>query len=387
MRRRRRLAVVGIALAVSFGVGTLLMAFSRATEGPIAATLGRIGTLVGVLEKRLADRVRAPGRTAALAWLTPYRTDAAWLRDPDVVLLGAYDTGLPHSLEGVLQLESELGTTFPLMHFYAAWGDKPDQRFPLRELAAIRQLGSIPVLTWEPWLTDFENTLHPHLPLRSDRDRGGLAAIAAGAYDFYIDAWAAEAARFGTPILVRLAHEMNDSYRYPWGPHNNRPEEFIAAWERVVTRFRQRGATNVLWVWSPHLAYEYVEYYYPGDSLVDWVATGALNYGTVAQWADWYDFEAIFGEKYPQLARYGKPIMIAEFGSLAVGGDRGAWYRDALTDLPRRHTLVKGLMFFNVSTDQTVTLQTLDWSVTGDSLMTRTIREAIAPWAPPFTGQ
>lgn len=382
MRRRHRIALVFAALIAASGAVFTLTAFSSAAEGPLSYALSRIGTFVAALEKRMSERVRPSSRQSALGWFAAHRTDAQRLANPDTILVGAYDSGLPHTLEGVIELERLLATNLPLVHFYAAWGDRPEQQFPLRELSAIHEIGSVPVVTWEPWLTDFENTLHAHLPLRDARDRGGLAAIDSGTYDFYIDRWAQAAASFAKPMLVRLGHEMNDPYRYPWGPQNNRAEDFVAAWRHVVERFRRAGATNVLWVWSPHVAYPYVEYYYPGDDYVDWVATGALNYGTVAHWSDWYSFEQIFGEKYPQLASFGKPVMIAEFGSLAVGGDRAGWYRDALSDLPERHPAVRALVFFNVPSDQTVTLQQLDWSVNGDSATIRAIREAIAPWAP-----
>ena len=155
-----------------------------------------------------------------------------------------------------MQLERTLDTTFPFIQIYTAWGDRPEHAFPLRTLTMIRTLGSMAVVTWEPWLEVFDNARHPSLPLREARDRGGLAAIARGDYDFYVDRWAADAARFGQPFFLRFAHEMNDPYRYPWGPQNNTKEEFIAAWRHVVERFREAGALNVIWVWSPHIAYE-----------------------------------------------------------------------------------------------------------------------------------
>jgi len=122
---------------------------------------------------------------------------------------------MPYSLETLLKLEQVLGTTFPLIHFYTAWGDKPEQQFPQKLVTTIWNLGSVPVITWEPWLVDFENVKHPHLPLREQRDNKGLAAIARGEYDFYIDQWAKDAAAFGKPIFLRPFHEMNDPYRYP----------------------------------------------------------------------------------------------------------------------------------------------------------------------------
>ncbi len=380
MRRRSRIALVSAALAGAVAGVLLLTSVSSESQGPIGVVLARLGTAVGAFEHALRARLGPPGRSEHLKWFAPYRTDLARMRRPDAVLLGAYDSGVPGTLEGVVQLERSLATTFPLVPLYAAWGDKPEEAFPQELATAIWDMGSVPVVTWEPWLTDFENVRHASLPLREARERHGLVAVARGDYDFYVDVWASDAARFGRPIFVRLAHEMNDPYRYPWGPQNNTKEEFIAAWRHIVDRFRRAGARNVLWVWSPHVAYKYWETYYPGSDCVDWIATGVLNFGSVARWSDWWTFHEIFGTKYDALASFGKPLMIAEFGSLAIGGNRAAWYRDALSDLPQKYPAVKALLFFNVTSDQTVTYQKVDWSVTSDPAIVKTVAEAIRSW-------
>ena len=93
-------------------------------------------------------------------------------------------------------------------------------------------------------------------------------------------------------------------------------------------------------------------------------------------------FEQIFGTKYGMLASFKKPVMIAELGSLRVGGDRAAWYRDALTDLPSRMPAVKAVLLFNASDDQTVTLQKVEWSFRGDDDVAEAVKGAIAPWDP-----
>lgn len=380
MRRRNRIALVATALAGFAGGIWLLTSLNARSEGPLASILGRMGRAVSSLEHRLRGRAAGSERSRRLAWLERYRNDPARLRRPEELLLGAYDGGIPATLEGIERLEQALGTTLPLIQFYTAWGDKPEQQFPLVLVNAITDLGSIPVVTWEPWLSDFESGRHPHIALREVRERHGMGSVARGDYDFYIDAWARAAARFGRPLLVRLGHEMNDAYRYPWGPQNNTKEEFIAAWRRVVERFRAAGADNVLWVWSPHVAYEYWEQYYPGDAYVDWVATGVLNFGPIAQWSRWWTFDEIFGSKYPQMARFGKPIMIAEFGSLAVGGDRTEWYASALGNLQTRYPAVASLLFFNVAGDQTVTYQKVDWTFLADSGLTRAVATVVQGW-------
>jgi len=361
----------------------LLTSFSSASEGPIGATLDRLATVLGSFEHAVRERVAGGGRRAQLSWFEPYRQDAQRLRKPDDLLLGAYDSGLPATLNGVVNLEQSLGVTLPLVQIYAAWGDKPDQRFPLQLLTSIWNMGSVTVVTWEPWLNDFENARHQNLPLPEARDRHGLASVARGDYDFYVDAWAAEAARFRRPFFLRFAHEMNDPYRYPWGPQNNTKEEFIAAWQHVRDRFHRAGADNAIWVWSPHIAYRYWETYYPPDGSVDWVATGSLNFGSVAHWSQWWTFRELFGLKYDQLAAFRRPIMIAEFGTLAVGGDRTAWYRDALVPLPTQHPDVRALLFFNARNDQTVTYQKLDWAVDGDPALAVAVRDALGAWPHP----
>ena len=380
MRRRYRLALVGVVVTACIAGVVGLTALSSGSEGPLAAMLERIGTMVGSTEHAVRGRLRGPGRAKALSWFAPSR-EAAALRRPESILLGAYVSGIRETLDGLSSLETAIGRAVPLVQLYTAWGERPDQQFPLQLATAIWDLGSVPLVTWEPWLVDFESGRHPNLPLRDARDRHGLGAVANGDYDFYIDAWARDAARFGHPLFVRFGHEMNDPYRYPWGPQNNSKEEYIAAWRHVVDRFRALGAANVVWVWSPHVAYEYWDLYYPGDGYVDWVATGVLNFGPIAQWSRWWTFDEIFGKAYPRLAGFQKPVMVAEFGSLAVGGDRAAWYRAALATLPRKYPSVRALLFFDVSNDQTVTYQKVDWSLESDSATANAVRHAISAWA------
>ena len=380
MTRRHRVAVVLVFMACAAAGVAGLAALGSASTGPLSSALGWLAAATGSVEHRVRDRIEGPGRRARMAWVAPYRDDAERLRRPDVVLLGAYDGGIPRTLDGVVALEQRIGAALPIIQAYGAWGDRVEQQFPLQLVTAISGLGSIPLITWEPWLTDFESGRHPGLPLRDARDHHGLASVAGGQYDFYVDAWAAAAARFGKPMMLRFGHEMNDPYRYPWGPQNNTKEEYILAWRHVVERFRAAGATNVLWVWSPHVAYEYWDLYYPGDAYVDWVATGVLNFGPIAQWSKWWTVEEIFGTKYERLASFGKPVMIAELGSLAVGGDRAAWYRDALSSLPTRYPGVKAVVFFQVRDDQTVTYQKVDWTFADDSLVASAVRSSLG-WA------
>jgi hypothetical protein len=75
-----------------------------------------------------------------------------------------------------------------------------------------------------------------------------------------------------------------------------------------------------------------------------------------------WTFQEIFGRKYPQLASFGKPIMVAAFGSLAVVGVRAAC--------------------FHAKDDQTITDQKFDCSIESNPALARTVAAAIRTWAP-----
>lgn len=375
----RVLFSVGLLTVATLSVFALTFVGSRA-QGPLGRALADLGNVVTRTESQVAFHLRGPGRAAELRWFNRMRRDRDRLADPEHMLIGAYDKRLPASFDGILRLEESLENPMPLVHLFTAWGDEPDQRFPRKLVETIWEIGSVPMITWEPWLSTFDGSRHRHLPHPDERDPGGMAAVGRGDYDFYLQEWLKEAADFGHPMYVRFGHEMNDSYRYAWGPHNNRPEEYVAAFRHVVETARAHGATNILWVWSPHIAYDDFDDYHPGDDVVDWIGATVLNYGNIAYWSEWWTFDDIFTRKYDRLAAYGKPIMIAEMGTLVAGGERAPWFEQALTRLPQRLPEVKAVVFFHDHSDATITYQALNWAFDNDTTVTATIRRAIDTW-------
>ncbi len=349
--------------------------FGEKSRGPLEDMLTGAGEMIRGAEDRYVMQRKTFARNESLYWLSRERDD---LLNPPLILTGVFDEKAEYSLQPVFDLEDLLETRFPLIHIYTAWGSKPEQQFPRIKVESILRSGSIPVITWEPWLTDFDDRRFP-VPLRSRdvRDIDGLTDIANGVYDSYIRSWALEASAVDAPVFLRFAHEMNDPYRYPWGPHHNEPAAFVKAWKHVRFIFESAGAGNVIWIWSPHTAYGMFDEYYPGPAYVDWVGVGALNYGVVAPWSQWWTFDEIFGNHYDSLMLFNKPVMISEFGSLAVGGNRVEWYTEALNAIPEQFPGVKSLLFFHYSADRTTTQQALDWSFKHDEDLSRAIADAL----------
>lgn len=368
------------ALSAGAALVIILSFMGKASRGPLENFFSYTGETVTKVETHIATAVREVKRSDKLKWFKPYFTNPGLLKNPPVILLGAYDNNTKENFESVIALEDSLHTTFPLIHIYTAWGSKPDEQFPIRQVESIIELGSIPVITWEPWLTAFDPDKYPQLKKIETRDKNGLADVANGVYDFYIKQWADDAKNINSPIFVRVGHEMNDPYRYPWGPQNNSAKDFIAAWRHIHNVFRREGADNVLWIWSPHPAYGFFRDFYPGDSYVDYVGSGTLNYGTVASWSKWWSFKDIFGKFYKQLSSFNKPIMLTEFGSLSIGGNRDEWFAEALDSLPQQYPAVKSVVFFHFSDDKTTTQQTLDWYFKDDSASTKAIIKAVRGW-------
>lgn len=368
------------ALSAGAALVIILSFMGKASRGPLENFFSYTGETVTKVETHIATAVREVKRSDKLKWFKPYFTNPGLLKNPPVILLGAYDNNTKENFESVIALEDSLHTTFPLIHIYTAWGSKPDEQFPTRQVESIIELGSIPIITWEPWLTAFDPDKYPQLKKIETRDKNGLADVANGVYDFYIKQWADDAKNINSPIFVRVGHEMNDPYRYPWGPQNNSAKDFIAAWRHIHNVFRREGADNVLWIWSPHPAYGFFRDFYPGDSYVDYVGSGTLNYGTVASWSKWWSFKDIFGKFYKQLSSFNKPIMLTEFGSLSIGGNRDEWFAEALDSLPQQYPAVKSVVFFHFSDDKTTTQQTLDWYFKDDSASTKAIIKAVRGW-------
>ncbi|HYI09079.1 MAG TPA: glycosyl hydrolase [Thermoanaerobaculia bacterium] len=369
------LIAAGILFQVVLGTGFQRI-FSAVDE--------RVSRVAQYFSDRQGRAIRSARQTSRSEYLQPLHTQlnsVTALRNPPSMLYGIYDGGFPNTFAGMERLETALRFKFPIISFYSAWGDKPAQQFPIRMAETIHRMGSVPMITWEPWVVDFDARVRTNLPPVAEREYASLAAIAKGDYDFYIVPWAKAAAEYKRPIFLRFAHEMNDPYRYPWGPQNgNRPEDFVAAWKHVHVVFQKMGATNVLWVWSPHISMPWFEFYYPGPEYVDWIGVGVLNYGTIASWSRWWSFHQILEKAYPQLLRMQKPVMISEFGTLAQGGEMAEWYRQAFYHMTHTYSRgVRAVVFFNQPSDLTISPNyPLNWSVTQSQKASEVVAGEIA---------
>ncbi len=369
----KRITSVIIAVLIGGLIFIALIFAGDSSKGPLEDFMTTINTVTSSLEKSIMGNKDT--REKKLKWFEQHRNNVSLLKYPDTLFYGAFDDRTFDSFQPVISLEDSLQFPLPLIQIYSAWGSKGDQAFPRLRAQTIYDLGSIPMITWEPWLDDFNPGEFPFVENNTRVNKDGMKAVAEGEFDKYIDKWAESAKKFRRPFFLRFGHEMNDPYRYPWGPQNNDPADYVKAWQHVVERFNKAGAENVIWIWSPHPAYSFEEYY-PGKNYVNWTGLTALNYGTLATWSEWYSFDEIIKKPYDALSQYEHPVMITEFGSLEVGGDRAEWYYHALDSIGEKYPSIHSVVFFNASADNTTSSKTLDWTITNDKPVLKAIQKA-----------
>lgn len=284
---------------------------------------------------------------------------------------GCY-TGIFPGYQTVFAVERLVDKRMALvLSFTDRWG--PLYRFPKEYCAILWETGHLPVITWQPQ-TD-------------------LTSVIEGRWDEYILDWARAAKEYGHPVMIRWGHEMNGNW-YPWcGQHNggekttgygdperpDGPEKYVDAFRRVRDLFERTGAENIIWVWSPNEgnpvgeAWNEVENYYPGGEYVDWLGMDGYNWGTSRPWASWRSFDEIFGDLYRRLAALApdKPIMIAEFASSEVGGDKSRWITEAFARIQEAYPQIKAFVWFDI-------VKETDWAIDSSSESLEAFRQAMS---------
>jgi hypothetical protein len=151
-----------------------------------------------------------------------------------------------------------------------------------------------------------------------------------------MEAWIERVRNVGEPIWFTFNHEPEYAGNIPNGSNG----DFIDAWRRVITEFRNRGVTNVefVWImtdWSFHVPpsdRRFAASWYPGDAYVDDIAADAYNWSSCRPdvVVPWRSLEWViaplrdFGLQHPD-----KGLMLAEWASTTQGGDKAAWITDA----------------------------------------------------------
>ena len=263
---------------------------------------------------------------------------------PSSIYYGVHATSWLQNLSPVTTFEQDIHKGVSIVMWYQGWGSTQGQNFEPSWMDNVRNHGSIPLVTWEPWLYT-KGVNQPNYSLES---------IINGSHDAYITAWAKASKAWGHPYFLRFAHEMNGTW-YPWSEkaNGNKAGQYVQAWRHVHDIFTKQGATNVTWVWCPNIVFPGnipLEKLYPGSAYVDWVGMDGYNWAYVGKRHQPKTFSQLFQHTYDILLGMSlhKPMMVAETACTNTQVNEANWITDAFTvQLPKYFPQIKAFIWFN----------------------------------------
>ncbi len=272
------------------------------------------------------------------------------------VLLGASTSADSGSVaaekSAVTELEQSIGRTLDIDNNFYPW----DVPFPTDTERWDLQNGRIPMISW-------------------NGKNVQAADIAAGRYDDMIKQRAKATKALGKPVLIRWFWEMDGNKKISFA---GTPAQYVAAWQHIVTVFRNQGAENVRWVWCPNAsAFKdgTAQQFYPGDDFVDWIAADGYNWAPGRHGDDYRPFKDIFEGFYGWASLKNKPIMVAETGVQERNpGEKAQWISDAREAIKNNFPLLRALVYFDSDQDY-------DWELTTSASAVEAFKQmANDPW-------
>lgn len=275
----------------------------RRVRGSGWARLGTIAVLVAAVLPPLVARAADPTQPT--------------------VLFGAYAGRGTDRQAAVLDLEARLGRSLAGVRVYDLW----DQAFPS---------------TYDMWLRDTGHVAF--LSVRAKRSNGqdiswrSIANAQPGSA-LYADIvrWATDLKAYAAPLYFTFHHEPEAAA----SDANGTNVDYVDAWRKVISVFREQGVTNATFVWIM-TSYAFrvdddrnADLWYPGDPYVDAVGEDAYNWYDCRPGVNnpWRSLEYVvdplraWGQAHPT-----KPLMLTEYASHedpAVPGRKAAWIDDA----------------------------------------------------------
>ena len=247
-------------------------------------------------------------------------------------------------------IEARENLDFNMISFYLAWNDESVEDFPYDYVNAIYDKDAVPLITWEPWASELSITSgYPKL----QQEQKVFQRITEGVFDEYISDFIDILKGYNKPVFLRFAHEF-DNPAYPWSyTGNNTAEEFKAAWKYIHRIIQEKNAEEIVLVWNPWQI-DKMKDYYPGNEYVDWIGIDLLNYSTLNRSRKSVSFDSLYLPYHDMINSFTrKPVLLAEFGSLDLDGEREQWIEDAWRSIPK-YSEISGAVFFNSNVDKNV---------------------------------
>jgi mannan endo-1,4-beta-mannosidase len=232
--------------------------------------------------------------------------------------LGVFEPGAPPSYGPIDEFARAAGKKPNLLLFYSGWA----QPFPVSIADSMHRHGITPMVQIDPTLAS-------------------VSAIASGYDDEYLRQYADSVHEYGHAVVIGFGQEMNATWP-SWGYTHTSPATFVAAWQHIVTLFRQQGDDNVTWLWTIQADQKTtgpIQDWWPGANYVTWVGID----GYYNQPSD--TFTNVFVPTINQVRQFStKPILLSET-AVALHADQYTNILNLFNGIAQYRTL--GLVWFD----------------------------------------
>lgn len=261
----------------------------------------------------------------------------------DKLKWGIFEPTAPAAMDKLHSLEQKLDYKFSLLTLYKSLSTG----FPADAMQNAQDDKRIVELTLQTLQYGEDN-------------RSVMYDILNGKYDDYFTKYAQDIKAFGHPLLFRLNNEMNGDWVPYSAYHNSKdPEIYTAVWRYLHDIFEKNSVDNVLWIWNPNnlskpgFQWNHPLLYYPGDAYVDVVGLTAYNTGTFYEGEEWSTFNELYAPLYAQYSEwFDQPLMITEFASSSVGGDKADWVKRMFEEMGKYPNIKAAIWWSHTDFDQ-----------------------------------
>ena len=256
------------------------------------------------------------------------------------------------------QFAATVGRRPAVVTMSVQWGDPNLKKFPMAQAKHARSKGSAVMITWTP-------TINP-----ITKETGKYARfkrIAKGKHDKYIKSFARDIKRYGKPVWLRFAHEINASL-FPWSkgwgmfynplskqrdiPNDNNPKQFKKAYVRIYNIFQKLNVNNARFMWT--VAKESCsgcnpyKKWYPNKG-VHYAGFSDFNWGNFngRSWSTFMQSMKQPMKNFKQFTR--KPIVVAELGTTQFVGPnnqtKADWLAQGYPAVRKAYPNVKAVIY------------------------------------------
>lgn len=244
---------------------------------------------------------------------------------------GIFENKAPVDFSDLREIEEKVDFFFPILLYYTGFIE--DEIKHPRVATALANAGK------EGRLVELTLQTVPQDALKGNM----IFDVLDGKYDDFLKYYVEDVVNSQYPVLFRVGNEMNGDWCvYSAHQTSKDTEIYKAFYKHIYQLFKEAGADNVIWVWNPN-GESFPDFkwndelcYYPGDEYVDVIGMTSYNTGTYYEGESWREFDDMYDPLYEEYIKlYQKPLMITEFASSSVGGDKVTWVENMFNHITK----------------------------------------------------